>query len=89
MVPIAGARAFCLRRLSQGVSTMKMFVSLLALLGMSMSLTGCLLGAAVGAGAIAADEINEDDGKFDPFEEAYDHDPDTKGPIDALDDDDD
>lgn len=56
---------------------MKMLVSLLALLGMSMSLSGCLLGAAAGAGAIAADEINEDDGKFDPLEKAHDGDDDT------------
>ena len=52
-----------------------------------MSLSGCLLGAAAGAGAIAADEINEDDGEFDPLEEAYDGDPDTKGPADAVDND--
>ncbi len=64
---------------------MKMLASLLVLLGMSTALSGCLLGAAVGAGAIAADEINEGDGKFDPFEEAYDGDPDTKGPLDKID----
>lgn len=61
---------------------MKMLASLMALLGMSMSLSGCLLGAAAGAGAVAADEAHENDGDFDPLEEAYDGDPDTKGPID-------
>ena len=61
---------------------MKMLASLLVLLGMSMSLSGCLLGAAAGAGAIAVDEADENDGDFDPLEEAYDGDPDTKGPID-------
>lgn len=56
---------------------MKMFASLLVLLGMSMSLSGCLLGVAAGAGAVAADEIDEDDGKFDPLEKAHDGDDDT------------
>jgi hypothetical protein len=61
---------------------MRMIATLMVLFGMSMSLSGCLLGAAAGAGAIAADEANENDGDFDPLEEAYDDDPDTKGPID-------
>lgn len=56
---------------------MKMLLSLLALLAMSMSLSGCLLGAAAGAGAVTADEINERDGKFDPLEKTYDGDDDT------------
>lgn len=68
---------------------LKTFTALLALLFMSMSLSGCLLGAAAGAGAIGYDEATEDDGEFDPLEEAYDGDPDTKGPADVLDDDDD
>ena len=68
---------------------LKTFTALLALLFMSMSLSGCLLGAAAGAGAVGYDEATEDDGEFDPLEEAYDGDPDTKGPADALDDDDD
>ena len=67
----------------------KSLTALLALLFMSMSLSGCLLGAAAGAGAIAADEANENDGDFDPLEEAYDGDPDTRGPADVVDDDDD
>ena len=66
---------------------MKQIVMIAALMFMSMSLSGCLLGAAAGAGAIAADEINEDDGEFDPLEEAYDGDPDTRGPADIIDDD--
>ncbi len=65
---------------------MKLLASLFVLLGMSMSLSGCLLGAAAGAGAVAADEANEGDGNFDPLEEAYDGDPDTRGPADAIDD---
>ncbi|MAW79164.1 MAG: hypothetical protein CMI63_02920 [Parvularcula sp.] len=68
---------------------LKTFTALLALLFMSMSLSGCLLGAAAGAGAVGYDEATEDDGEFDPLEEAYDGDPDTKGPADVLDDDDD
>ncbi|PQA88022.1 hypothetical protein [Hyphococcus luteus] len=68
---------------------MKMLATLLAMLGMSMPLSGCLLGAAAGAGAVAADEANENDGNFDPLEEAYDGDPDTRGPADVIDDDDD
>lgn len=66
---------------------LKSLTALVALLFMSMSLSGCLLGAAAGAGAIAADEINEDDGEFDPLEEAYDGDPETRGPADGLDND--
>ena len=61
---------------------MKLLASLFILLGMSMSLSGCLLGAAAGAGAIGYDEATEGDGEFDPLEEAYDGDPDTKGPLD-------
>ena len=60
----------------------KVVASLAVLLGMSMSLSGCLLGAAAGAGYVAHDEATENDGKFDPLEEAYDGDPDTKGPLD-------
>ncbi len=67
----------------------KTLTALVALLFMSMSLSGCLLGAAAGAGAVGYDEATEDDGEFDPLEEAYDGDPDTKGPADVLDDDDD
>lgn len=61
---------------------MKQIATITALLFMSMSLSGCLLGAAAGAGAIAHDEATEGDGEFDPLEEAYDGDPDTKGPLD-------
>ena len=63
-------------------SSVKMFATMLALLGMSMSLSGCLLGAAAGAGYIAHDEATEGDGEFDPLEEAYDGDPETAGPLD-------
>ncbi len=58
------------------------------LLFAGVSLSGCVLGAAAGAGAIGYDEATEGDGEFDPLEEAYDGDPDTKGPLDVLDDDD-
>ena len=61
---------------------LKTFTALLALLFMSMSLSGCLLGAAAGAGAVGYDEATEDDGEFDPLEEAYDGDPSTAGPLD-------
>ncbi len=68
---------------------------------MSMKLTGCLIAtlfllsqtgcvvAAIGAGAVAADEITEKDGKFDPLEEAYDGDDSTTPIIDEGDDEDD
>lgn len=61
---------------------MKQLAALFALLFMSFSLSGCVLAAAAGAGAVAHDELTEDDGEFDPLEEAYDGDPDTKGPLD-------
>jgi len=48
-------------------------------------LSGCVLGAAAGAGYIAHDEATENDGKFDPLEEAYDGDPSTAGPLDKDD----
>jgi len=61
---------------------MRQLASVMALLFMCLSLSGCLLGAAAGAGAVGYDEATEGDGGFDPLEEAYDGDPDTKGPID-------
>ncbi|MFC2951478.1 hypothetical protein ACFOOP_06030 [Marinicaulis aureus] len=66
---------------------MKKLAGLMALMMMSTSLSGCLLGAAAGAGAIGYDEATENDGEFDPLEEAYDGDPETRGPADAVDDD--
>ena len=66
---------------------MKKLAGLMALMMMSTSLSGCLLGAAAGAGYVAHDEATENDGKFDPLEEAYDGDPETRGPADAVDDD--
>ncbi|MCA8888105.1 MAG: hypothetical protein KDA46_04690 [Parvularculaceae bacterium] len=53
-----------------------------ALLGASFSSTGCVLAGAAAAGAVAADEINEDDGEFDPLEEAYDGDDGTTPIVD-------
>ena len=50
-------------------------VILAGLFAASMSTSGCVLGLAAGAGAVAADEINEDkncDDKFDPLEKARD-----------------
>ena len=61
---------------------MKKLAGLMALMMMSTSLSGCLLGAAAGAGYIAHDEATENDGEFDPLEEAYDGDPSTAGPLD-------
>ncbi|MGF1544379.1 MAG: hypothetical protein ACFB00_07760 [Parvularculaceae bacterium] len=42
----------------------------LAMIGLfsAGSLSGCVIAAAAGAGALAADEISETDGKFDPLE---------------------
>jgi|GEM_PF-1477238 len=64
---------------------MKKLILLLVLLGMGLSTTGCVLGVVAAAGAIAVDEANENDGEFDPFEEAYDGDPSTAGPLDKED----
>jgi len=58
----------------------KKLLSVLALLAMGMSTSGCVVALAAGAGAVAADELNEDDGEFDPLEKAYDDD-DTTDPI--------
>lgn len=55
---------------------------MIVLLGGGLSMSGCVLGLAAGAGAIAVDELNEKDGKFDPLEEAYAGDPETAGPLD-------
>lgn len=52
----------------------KTILSALALLAMGLSTSGCVLALAAGAGAVAADELNEDDGEFDPLEKAYDGD---------------
>ena len=54
----------------------KIFAALV-LLGMSVTTSGCVLAAAAGAGAVVADEANENDGEFDPLEEAYDGDDST------------
>lgn len=69
--------------------TLRMLSTIALMIASSLSLSGCLLGAAAGAGAIGYDEATENDGEFDPLEEAYDGDPDTKGPADVIDDDDD
>lgn len=53
-----------------------------ALLAMGMSTSGCVLALAAGAGAVVADELNEDDGEFDPLEEAYDGDDSTEPLVD-------
>lgn len=60
---------------------MKTLLKFVALIGFAISTSGCLLAAAAGAGAIAVDEAKENDGVFDPLEEAYDGDPKTKGPL--------
>ena len=51
---------------------MKKLVIASILLGAGLGLSGCALGVAAGAGAVAADEANEDDGEFDPLEDTYD-----------------
>lgn len=60
---------------------MNMLLKLAALFAFSVSASGCVA-AAIGAGAVAADELVEDDGKFDPLEEAYDGDDSTDPIID-------
>lgn len=64
---------------------MRKILLALFLIGAGLSTSGCVLGLAAGAGAIAVDELNEKDGKFDPLEEAYDGDPSTAGPLDRED----
>lgn len=64
---------------------LKTMVSALALLAMGTSTSGCVVALAAGAGAVAADEISEKDGKFDPLEEAYDGDDSTTPLIDEDD----
>ena len=58
----------------------KVFLSGILLLS-STTLGGCALGVAAGAGAVAADEANENDGEFDPLEKSYDGD-DSTSPLD-------
>lgn len=41
-------------------------IAMLMLAGFGLS--GCLFAAGAGAGAVAADEANENDGEFDPLE---------------------
>lgn len=48
---------------------MKKLLFLGFLLASSTSLSGCLLGAAAGAGYVAHDEATEGDGNFDPLED--------------------
>ena len=67
---------------------MKLILTGFALLLASLSLSGCLLGAAAGAGAIGYDEATENDGEFDPLEKAYDEDEDTQPFDDDVDDED-
>ncbi|MHA7871853.1 MAG: hypothetical protein ACX939_05845 [Hyphococcus sp.] len=55
----------------------KTLLGLLALMAMAASTSGCVVALAAGAGAVAADELNEDDGEFDPLEKAYDGDDET------------
>lgn len=44
-------------------------LSVLAMLALaSVGLSGCLFAAGAGAGAVVADEANENDGEFDPLE---------------------
>ncbi len=63
------------------MTDVKRFLIVAGLAASGMSLSGCVA-AVVGAGAVAADEIVEGDGKFDPLEEAYDGDDSTTPIID-------
>ena len=56
---------------------MRKIIAATVLLGFCLTSSGCVVGLAAGAGAVVADEISENDGEFDPLEEAYDGDPDT------------
>lgn len=49
-------------------------LTLIALLAMPFSLGGCIFAAGAGAGAVIADEANENDGEFDPLEEVINDD---------------
>lgn len=54
---------------------MKKLLMLFGLMGIAISTSGCLLGAAAGAGAVTADEMNEAkecDDDFDPLEDVRD-----------------
>lgn len=42
------------------------------LLAMALATNGCVLLAGAGAGVLAADEITENDGEFDPLEKVED-----------------
>jgi len=53
-----------------------------AYLAAGLSTSGCVIALAAGAGAVAADELSEHDGEFDPLEKAYDGDDDTDPLID-------
>ena len=60
---------------------LRKFAGLAVLLVASSAMTGCVA-ALIGAGAIAIDEAIENDGKFDPLEEAYDGDDSTTPIVD-------
>ncbi len=49
-------------------------------LAAAIGLGGCAAVAAGGAGYVAGDEVEEDDGEFDPLEKTYDDNPNT-GPF--------
>ena len=69
-----GARAFGSHLLpSKGTETMKLNKSLIALVLLlgSISLSGCVA-AAVGAAYVGGEELNENDGDFDPLDEIVD-----------------
>ena len=66
---------------------MKPIRTIVLMLTSVFCLSGCVA-ALVGAGAIAVDEAIENDGKFDPLEEAYDGDDSTTPIIDERDEED-
>ncbi|MBT8473655.1 MAG: hypothetical protein HKN14_06675 [Marinicaulis sp.] len=57
---------------------MTRYLCIFAFLLCGFSTSGCVIAAAAAGGAIAADEIGEKDGKFDPLEDAYDGDESTE-----------
>ncbi|MEM6898211.1 MAG: hypothetical protein AAF583_00345 [Pseudomonadota bacterium] len=48
---------------------MKRILTALSVILLSASLGGCVIAAAGAGGYIAGEEISEDDGEFDPFDE--------------------
>jgi len=61
---------------------MKKPIRLALLAAAPLLLSACALAAGAAGGAVVADELNEDDGEFDPAEKAYDGDDETDPIVD-------